>query len=71
MQLMWYLETGEDIQYISQNLPNIIKKIYANELNYLNRYVYVYWDKIWVITDDKDYVLYSILKKVHRVDLIY
>jgi hypothetical protein len=49
---MWYLESWENVKYIS-HIPNIIKDAYANELDYTNKYVYVYWDQIWIITNDK------------------
>ncbi len=52
IQLMWYLESWENVKYIS-HVPNIINEAYANELDYTNKYVYVYWDQIWIITNDK------------------
>ncbi len=50
-QLMTYLENGTDIRHLSLITPS-----YATESNSIDNYrdrpVYIYWDKLWIITDE-------------------
>lgn len=68
-QLMWYLETIENIRYIwliSQ------AQAQAQEENneYTDKVVYVYGDKIWVITDEnKTPIQYTLSSGINEIDL--
>lgn len=48
LQLMWLAEEEQTIY--AKN--NIVWKIYAKDLDYTKRFVYVYWDKLWVLTEE-------------------
>jgi hypothetical protein len=55
IQILWYLETtNNEVKYFSEINP--IKRTYATTTNtnyYLDKKVYIYWDKIWTITENK------------------
>ena len=46
---MWFLEKWDEINYIS-----FLNKSFASELNNKNNLVYIYWDKIWILTDENN-----------------
>lgn len=51
IQLMWYLESWDNIKFISQ-LPNLISETFADDIDYSDRYTYVTGNMIWIITDE-------------------
>lgn len=49
IQLMWYLETNENVKVFWQ-VP-FFSETFADTNDLKSRYVYVYWDTLWILTD--------------------
>ncbi|MBW7954755.1 type II secretion system protein, partial [Candidatus Gracilibacteria bacterium] len=66
-QLMTYLESGENINYIS-----VLPKSYAEDItiDYINRPIYIYGDKLGIITDENKTPIQYTYSSQTGVDLL-
>ena len=56
-QMVGFLETDVSTKYV---LDLSIKPVYAAENIYKDRYVYLYWDKVWILTTSDNEPLQSL-----------